>query len=371
MTFAIATFLIAPGLSTLAAKGAKRPAPKPTHQPKQHVKAKAPHHPSHGAHKASHAHAHHNKKAVPKPTHHPKPSVKAVTHKPPEKRKNGNKEPHEHRHHDQFVKRQHEWSRNSRHENAWSRSHWWTHHFAHYSGEGASAGYHFDSSWWSNYVANPGTPNWGGSPQQDSPVPPQTPPQVIAAPPVVQLNQSLPISPAGEALAKLLDSMQVESRWQAYQQVDWRTGVPAGSGAGGPASNGGAFVAAVCNKLKAPLAFSDEQDFLPGNQIDWFLKVGKTKGWAKVGEVEAQVLANQGWVVVAAWKNMNSAGDRTKSGQTALVRPDRDPVSALAERGPRVIVAGSQNHNSIGLKNAFPAAAWSNQEIVYLAHRSR
>jgi hypothetical protein len=110
---------------------------------------------------------------------------------------------------------------------------------------------------------------------------------------------------------------------------------------------------------------------LPGNQIDWFLNVGKEKSWVKVGEVESQTLANQGWVVVAAWQNMASAGHRENSGQLAIVRPDSGPVSELAERGPLVIMAGPQNYNRIGLKDGFPAGAWSKQEVVYLAHRSR
>jgi hypothetical protein len=29
-----------------------------------------------------------------------------------------------------------------------------------------------------------------------------------------------------------------------------------------------------------------------------------------------------------------------------------------------------QNYNSIGLKDGFPAGAWTKQEVVYLAHRS-
>jgi hypothetical protein len=181
----------------------------------------------------------------------------------------------------------------------------------------------------------------------------------------------LPLSQKGEALAQLLDSMQVESHWRPFEAVDWKTGKPIASGVRGPASNGGAFVAAVCDKLKASLPSSDANDFLPANQIDWLMNVGKMKGWVKVGEVESQVLANQGWVVIAAWQNLADAGKRESSGQLAIVRPDRDPASELAQHGPKVILAGAQNHNNIGLKDAFPGSAWSNQEVVYLAHRFR
>jgi hypothetical protein len=32
-------------------------------------------------------------------------------------------------------------------------------------------------------------------------------------------------------------------------------------------------------------------------------------------------------------------------------------------------MAGKQNHNTIGIKDGFPAGAWNKQEIVYLTHR--
>jgi hypothetical protein len=163
--------------------------------------------------------------------------------------------------------------------------------------------------------------------------------------------------------------MQVENHWLAYQSVNWSTGEAEDPLVRGPASNGGAFVAAVCDKHQLAIPHEELDEFLPGNQIDWFLNIGKGRGWVKVGEVESQVLANQGWVVVAAWQNMGSAGHRESSGQVAIVRPDQDPVSELAARGPRIIVAGPKNFNSIGLKDGFPAGAWTKQEVVYLAHR--
>jgi hypothetical protein len=346
----------------------KKAAPKPKHQPKQHVKAKAPHRPNKGSP------VHKNKKSAPKPKHHATPRIKPNTHKASNDKKaakvpaKNQKNAQVARSHARLVNRNHEWSRNSKHEHTWSRSHWHTHRFVHFHGEGNNAGFQFDGAWWNNYVANPGAVNWSDDPQVVS-APLQ--PNVAVAPPVIGIDRGLPLSGEGEALAKLLDSIQVESHWLAYQEVDWKTGTPVAGAARGPASNGGAFVAAVCDRLMVSLPASEAQDFLPANQIDWLLNVGKMKGWVKVGEVESQVLANQGWVVIAAWKNMAPAGKREISGQMAIVRPDRDPVSELASRGPRVILAGAQNHNSIALKDAFPPAAWSNQEVVYLAHRSR
>jgi hypothetical protein len=186
---------------------------------------------------------------------------------------------------------------------------------------------------------------------------------------VVTIDKPLPLSPAGQALAKLLDSLEVEKNWLASQEVDWKNGKATDASVREPVSKGGAFIAAVCRQFKLTLPTAEKEDFLPGNQIDWFMSIGKERGWVKVGEVEAQTLANQGWVVVAAWQNLSPAGHRDELGQLAIVHPDLEPVSELAARGPLVTMASKQNHNSIGIKDGFPAGAWSKQEIVYLAHR--
>jgi hypothetical protein len=365
----------------------KKKAPKPKHQAKHKVKAKSHHHGS--AHKKA-SHAHKNKKKSPKPKHHAKQHVKAKSHKAPHnpKPKRDRKQVHAARTHAHFHHRAHEWSKHSRHEHHWHHHHWHTHHFAHFHGGGGGGGggdggggggggdggggdgaFQFDPGWWNNYVVNPGVVAW--SDNAPTLVAPALPGKAVS-PPVVKIDQSLPLSKEGEELAKTLDSMQVETNWLADQEVDWETGKPSDPPRNGPASNGGAFVAAVCNRFALSLPHSGFEDFLPGNQMDWFLNVGKERGWIKVGEVESQVLANQGWIVVAAWQNMASAGHRENSGQLGIVRPDRESVSALAERGPLVIMAGlqNQNHNSIGVKDGFPPGAWSKQEVVYLAHRA-
>jgi hypothetical protein len=112
-------------------------------------------------------------------------------------------------------------------------------------------------------------------------------------------------------------------------------------------------------------------NFLPGKQYDWFVAEGKDKGWVAVGEVEAQLLANQGWVVVAVWKDPAPAGERTVSGLIAVVRPDGKPTAEIPQRGPRIMEAGLQNHKSIALKDSFPAKAWKGDDLVYVAHRPR
>ena len=348
----------------------KKKAPKPKHHVKKNLHAKS--------HQSSHHKPRKSKKAHPKVKHHAKSHVKSKSHKAPQRNVANGRVPNpKDRTQTKISNRSHEWSNVSNHEHLWHHNHWHTHRFARFD-VANGGGFHFHPGWWNSYVVNPnpGTPNWNEDPPvpvKGSPAGPM-PPVAGVAPPIVTLDQGMPLSQAGVALAKKLDFMKVESHWLPNQSVDWKTGDAEDPSIEGPASNGGAFVTAVCNESKLTMPHSEREDFLPATQIDWFLTIGKERGWVKVGEIEAQVLANQGWVVVAAWQNMGSAGHREITGQLAIVRPDQDPVSELAARGPRIIMAGPKqangqgNYNSIGLKDGFPAGAWTKQEVVYLAH---
>jgi hypothetical protein len=164
--------------------------------------------------------------------------------------------------------------------------------------------------------------------------------------------------------------MDIEHHWLPGQRVDWRTGnVIESYGQPSPVSNAGAFVAAVCAQLKVPMPPPTGDNLLPGSQYDWLINDGLKKGWVEIGALEAQVLANQGWVVVAAWKDAPAAGDRNVAGQTAVVRPSRKLAAEIAPNGPRVIEAGVRNHNDISVKDGFPPKAWTAHQVVYLAHR--
>jgi hypothetical protein len=279
---------------------------------------------------------------------------------------------------ERIASREHEWSTHSRHEHLWAREHWHTHRFAEFQFREGYPVYGFQPGWWHAFVVNPGSVNWTVVSHNNGSIQgvPQLPAGVATAtgqtgPQIVKMTEALPISQGGQQLAGILDDMQVETHWLPNQKVDWKTGNPANPAGGGPASNGGAFVAAVCDRRNAPIPSSGPTDFEPDNQFNWLLKEGKSKSWVKVGEVEAQLLANQGWVVIAAWKNLNDNEMSSNSGQMTIVRPDREPMSELAKRGPKIILAGIQNANSTTVKDAFPPGAWRGQEIVYLAHQSQ
>jgi hypothetical protein len=225
----------------------------------------------------------------------------------------------------------------------------------------------FDARWWYSFVVYPGTVGR----YDDSPVDYdalQAPADVAVAPPVIKTGQGLPMSAAGSALAARLDAMDVENHWLTGQKVSWKTGNPIADDKG-PASNGGAFVAAVCARFKVSMLEPAPENFLPENQYDWLLNDGTGAGWVQVGDIEAQLLANQGWVVIAAWKSKAAGGDRSLAGQTAIVRPNGKAAAEVAKRGPQIIVAGTKNRNDSALKDSFPAQAGN--DVIFVASRPR
>ena len=257
------------------------------------------------------------------------------------------------------------------------RRHALVHHFAHF--DDRHHWYAFDRNWWHCFVDYPNVCDNGLDVPGDyftdgdqgpwmnyeTVVPPA---DVQVEPPVIKEGEGLPISRAGAVLAQQLDAMDVESHWLSGQNVSWETGNPVGSEPG-PASNGATFVAAVGARLKVPMPEPVPGNVFPDSQYDWLVNQGTGVGWVAVGDVEAQLLANQGWMVAAAWKSPSEASDRSMDGQTAIVRPSSKPVEAVAARGPQLAVAGPQNHSDIALKDAFPPASWN--QVVYLACRPR
>lgn len=360
----------------------KKPAPKVHHDNKPAPKPKLAHAPK--------PHVPH-KKAAPKVAAKAKPLVKPATHHatgPAHKQAKhtaiANKKP-EVKPENALGNKQHRPPVNGVVSHSVKTSHGWhefnSHHFAEFNKE--KGAYSFHSHWWHSFVTNPSgwSSNWssdgtggvalsGGG--DSAPVGGGVVSPTVAnlpAPPVIRVNQGLPMSKEGRALAAALDGMDVENHWLAGQRVDWKTGNSIDEEGSGTTSNGGAFVAAVGARFKLPMPASELANFQPGNQFEWLLIDGKAKGWMAMGEVEAQLLANQGWIVIAAWKNSASAGERKTSGMTAIVRPDSKPVGDIAKNGPRVILAGDQNRNNVALNEAFPASAWDNREVVFLAHR--
>ena len=180
------------------------------------------------------------------------------------------------------------------------------------------------------------------------------------------------ISPAGEKLARALDETHVEKLWLAKHEVNWETGKSLGPSIddGKSHTHCSAFAAAVAMRHNVYLLRPPEHstNLLSNAQLDWLRSEGSRKGWKSVkGGVEAQELANKGYLVVAVYKNP----DPKKPGHVAIIRPSNKSEKALAAEGPQVIMSGMINFNSTSLKEGFRfhPHAYRDGEIHFFAHK--
>jgi hypothetical protein len=180
-----------------------------------------------------------------------------------------------------------------------------------------------------------------------------------------------PIMPAGDRLASVLDSMDVESLWLAHEHVNWETGEPdRGANDEGPGNHThcSAFAAAAAKKLAVYLLRPPEhgQLLLSNAQARWLTDdAGRQAGWRSVPDMrEAQRLANQGQLVVVVYQN----SDRHLPGHIAVVRPSEKSTQALDENGPELIQAGEHNHNKTNVRIGFEnhPGAWPDGVRYYM-----
>lgn len=81
---------------------------------------------------------------------------------------------------------------------------------------------------------------------------------------------------------------------------------------------------------------------------------------------QAQELANEGFFVIAAYKNRNPE----KSGHIVVVRPDAKSKEMLREEGPQVIQASTYNFSSTNLRRGFRyhTGAFERGKIRFFSH---
>jgi len=180
-----------------------------------------------------------------------------------------------------------------------------------------------------------------------------------------------PITPSAERLAQVIDQLEVEQHWPAGLHVHWETGIPDGRPESGTGKHThcSAFVAAAAKHagiyiLRPP---DHEQLLLANAQYDWLGSEGVAQGWKPVANgIEAQRYANQGWFVVATYRNHKDSSP----GHIAIVRPSNKDVAALRAEGPQVTQAGGTNYRSVALRVGFAGHpnAWERQEVLYYAH---
>ena len=190
-----------------------------------------------------------------------------------------------------------------------------------------------------------------------------------AAPSVV--GSGTQISPSGKALENMLDSTRVEELWLAGQHVNWKTGLPDGRPYLKPGAHThcSAYVAAVAYRLGVYILRPPEhsQVHLANAQVDWLQEEGPSQGWRAVESgQEAQKMANDGFLVVAAYKTRNPE----ISGHIVVVRPDAKSKEMIQEEGPQITQAANHNFSNTTLQRGFKyhPGAFERGKIVFFAH---
>ncbi len=179
------------------------------------------------------------------------------------------------------------------------------------------------------------------------------------------------ISPSGRALGNMLDSMRVEDLWLAGHHIHWKTGFPDGRPylTKGAHTHCSAFVAAVAYRLGIYILRPPDhpQTLLANAQVDWLRAKGPSYGWRQVESgQQAQEMANEGFLVVAGYKNRNPE----KSGHIVVVKPFVKSKDMLREEGPQVIQAATYNFSSTSLRRGFRyhRGAFERGKIRFFAH---
>lgn len=195
---------------------------------------------------------------------------------------------------------------------------------------------------------------------------------------IPRVSAQATINEKGITLSKTLDSMQVDKKWlPTVENIDWQTGdvknSPAHSSSAGKDkkthTHCSSFVASACERLGIYILRPPEHStvMLSNAQYIWLLENGPEKDWTQVYlPTEAQELANQGNMVVAAWRNT----DNEKPGHIVIVRPSEKTESLVLADGPDVIQAGHRNYNSTTLREGFKnhKGAFENSEILFFSH---
>jgi hypothetical protein len=179
------------------------------------------------------------------------------------------------------------------------------------------------------------------------------------------------ITAAGERLATVLDSMNVEALWIADQHVNWETGEPdRGAAYEGPGKHThcSAFAASAAKRLGVYILRPPEhgQLLLANAQAQWLSSAnGSSQGWRSVnGAAAAQTQANRGNLVVVVFANP----DQHEPGHVAIVRPSEKSLLALERNGPDIIQAGTHNHTRTVVRIGFSnhPGAWPDGVRYYM-----
>jgi hypothetical protein len=156
------------------------------------------------------------------------------------------------------------------------------------------------------------------------------------------------------ALRSLLDHSGVERLWLPHTTEDWLSGQPRPTARGlrPLASHCSAFVASIASRLGVELPHPPRypQRLLANTQARWLASAAaRDAGWRPAGLLQAQTLANRGWLVLAAFVSP----DARRPGHIAVVRPSLIDQARLWESGPWITQAGTRNWLRISTARGF------------------
>ncbi len=183
----------------------------------------------------------------------------------------------------------------------------------------------------------------------------------------------------GVALKDFYLKLDVENHWIAGHHVNWETGLPDDNTAEtGIKTHCSAFVASACKQANVYILRPPEhkQILLSNAQFKWLKTEEAAKaGWKPITSADpftvyrqAQGLANDGYIVVATCENPDSR----EPGHIALVMPHNMSLTEIQEEGPKLIMAGTHNHNLVSLKAGFNRhiTSWPEPGILFYYNSS-
>ena len=174
------------------------------------------------------------------------------------------------------------------------------------------------------------------------------------------------ITAKGMQLIRILNSMDVDHKWQPFYRVDWQTGLPLADQPGRyRGTHCAGFVDAVAQKLGVPINSPSDPQVNPSanQQAEWLAGAGAAQGWHRLdGPVAAQFAANHGEFVIAA------LDDSPRIGHSAIVRPANRSQADIQAGGPEETQAGGVNKRDTNAADGFSRHSNPLGRIEYFGH---
>ncbi len=178
------------------------------------------------------------------------------------------------------------------------------------------------------------------------------------------------IDTSGIKLQQFYKKLNVENLWQKGVHVNWETGEADNPDATkNIKTHCSSFAAAACKWLNIYLLHPPEHNpsLLANAQYNWLsTPEAANDGWKKLPNNDYKMIqekANNGFVVIAVWKNPSPH----LSGHIALIMPQNIDVERLSEKTIKIIQAGRINSSNISLAEGFEKhiISWQNSSIVF------